>query len=58
MNAKRLLDRLAEEENNGPQRSLAALTHIMFEHFRSRRLTEMERSGSVPVLLERQIKSD
>jgi hypothetical protein len=57
VDATELLDRLADEDN-GPQRSLAALAHIMFEHFRSQRLASMEPGGSVPVLVERRIKSD
>jgi hypothetical protein len=57
VDAKALVSRLRKEDK-GSQRSLAALTHILFEHFRSRMLAEMGLSGSVPVLVENQIKSE
>lgn len=41
-----------------PSRSLASLTHILFEHYRTRRLAQLGLSGSIPILQEQKFKSD
>src|SRR5262245_26225331 len=56
VNAQELPVRLGKELN-GSRLSLAALTQIMFQEFRKRRLSEQGLSGSVPALAEHQIKS-
>jgi hypothetical protein len=55
--AERLLAQI-KAESGSPERSLAGLTHIMFEHFRSRKVRDLGVSGSIPALDEQRIKSD
>jgi hypothetical protein len=53
--AREVLDRAGEIK---PPRSLAALTHMMFDHFRVRKLGGAGLDTSVPLLQEQRIKSD
>ncbi len=56
--AAKILARLMKKKPKAAPKSLASITHILFDHFRLRQMHKRGLSGSLTFLDEQQIKSD
>ena len=59
VDAAALLAQLRSEDSSQPvTQSLASITHMLFDHFRDRRIKELNLTGSITFLQEQSIKSE